>query len=369
MTQRTILVADDERQFMELSMEALRNLNEDFEIIGAPNGKVAYELATKKQPDLILLDWQMPEMSGVEALGKLKENETTKDIPVIMITGLSEPRNIEHALGKGAHDYLTKPFDKLELQARVKSALREYDYLQQIKTQQDELKQLNNLKDRIFSIISHDLRTPMAAVTMFVDMLTKNVEMFDAEMIRDIGGDLQESVQNASFLLDNLLKWAQSQMENLNIFVQEINIAEALRADIRLLQNGMKSKNINFIVEIPEGLSAQADSDSMSFIIRNLLSNSLKFTPNEGEIKLFARQNTDGKIRISVQDTGVGMSQEDLDKLFGTSTHFTTHGTDGEIGTGLGLLLCKEFAEKNEGNLSVKSELGKGTIFTLELKQ
>jgi two-component system sensor histidine kinase/response regulator len=158
-------------------------------------------------------------------------------------------------------------------------------------------------------------------------------------------------------------------MENLNIFVQEINIAETLRADIRLLQNGMKSKNINFIVEIPEGLSAQADSDSMSFIIRNLLSNSLKFTPNEGEIKLFARQNTDGKIRISVQDTGVGMSQEDLDKLFGTSTHFTTHGTDGEIGTGLGLLLCKEFAEKNEGNLSVKSELGKGTIFTLELKQ
>jgi signal transduction histidine kinase len=151
--------------------------------------------------------------------------------------------------------------------------------------------------------------------------------------------------------------------------VQEMNISEILRADIRLLQNGMKSKNINFVVEVPTDLTAHADSDSVSFIVRNLLSNALKFTPNEGEITLSAQQNSIGETKISVQDSGVGMSQKDLEKLFGMDTHFTTHGTDGEKGTGLGLLLCQEFAKKNNGNLVVESELGIGTTFTLELKK
>ena len=363
----SILVVDDEQQSLSTNIEIIQKINEDFQILGAPNGRIACQLARKKKPDLIVMDWQMPEMNGVEALEELKRMPETALIPVIMVTGVTGSTDLEYALNQGAYDYVRKPVDRIELQARVKAALRTVDYQTEILKQGEELKALNALKDKVFSIIAHDLRTPLTSVSMFVDMLSLNTNAFSEMDLREIVSDLHDSVESAKLLLENLLQWSMSQMKGIQLKPEQVNLAELIEREGRILGKGLENKDIGLVQKIPSDCTAYADAESVSFISRNLLSNALKFTPSEGSITISVAVSEEGKRLIHFTDTGKGMSEEQQSKLFHQDTHYSTEGTEGERGTGLGLMLCQEFAQKNGGLITVKSKEGAGSTFTLEL--
>lgn len=363
---KTILIADDEQQSMMVMLKYLQALGDENSLICAPNGQLACKLAIDKSPDIILLDWYMPDMTGIEVLDYLKQNESTKDIPIVMVTALTGSSDLEYALQKGAIDYIRKPVDRVELLARVKSALQLHEYMNEIKRQQSELAALNHVKDKVFSIIAHDLRNPFASIGMFVDVLLDNAAVFSPEEVTDIANDLHESLSSANLLLENLLQWSRSQMEHINLVSEKLKLEDVANSVQRLFRNNIKTKEIDFNIEFPSELYAFADNHMLNFIIRNLVSNAIKFTPNEGSITVSGRVTENEMCEVAVKDTGVGIGEEHLSKIF-ADEHFSTRGTDGEKGTGLGLMLCKEFVEKNGGVLKVSSVEGEGSTFYFSL--
>ncbi|MGB0522580.1 MAG: hybrid sensor histidine kinase/response regulator [Flammeovirgaceae bacterium] len=364
---KTILIADDEQQSMMVILKYLQALGDDNSLIGAPNGELACKLALEKSPDIILLDWYMPDMTGIEVLEFLKSQEATKDIPIVMVTALTGSSDLEYALQKGAIDYIRKPVDRIELIARVKSALQLHDYLKEIKRQQTELSQLNHVKDKVFSIIAHDLRNPFASIGMFVDVLLENAASFTPEEVADIANDLHESLSSANLLLENLLEWSRSQMEHIDMLPQKLQPEEVANSVARLFRNNIQNKGVKLTINFSADCVVFADAHMINFIIRNLVSNAIKFTPTDGEIYVEGKVLGEEMCEILVKDTGVGISEENLARLFNEDDHVSTRGTEGEKGTGLGLMLCKEFVEKNGGSIQVESKVGEGSVFRFTL--
>ncbi len=235
---------------------------------------------------------------------------------------------------------------------------------------EENLKQLNSTKDRFFSIIAHDLRSPFTALLGLSEFILSNYEDLSREETREYTKLINDSARNLYNLLENLLNWARSQTnsikyrprtEDLNIIVCEV---------FDLLNVFAKNKKINLIAEIPKQTFAFFDSEMISTVLRNLIYNSIKFTKVNGEIRITV-YNVDNQIAVSVCDNGIGISEKNIEKLFKLEKPYTTLGTAKEQGTGLGLFLCKEFVEKNKGVIWVESEIGKGSdfIFTLPITE
>jgi signal transduction histidine kinase len=229
----------------------------------------------------------------------------------------------------------------------------------------EELEALNNTKDKLFSIIGHDLRSPINSLKSLLELTTS--EGLSAEEFKKISQKLKKNVENIHFTLDNLLHWAWSQMQGIQSEAQEFDLKAVVIEIINLLGEMAKGKKIEIKNLIPDNTFAFADIDHINLVIRNLMSNAIKFTPTEGQISVLTPKAENGFLEIWVQDTGIGMSQMQIDKLFNQATHFTTYGTANEKGTGLGLLLCREMIEKNGGSLWVESTPGEGTTFKFTL--
>ena len=231
--------------------------------------------------------------------------------------------------------------------------------------QANDLKKLNLFKDKTFSILSHDLRGPIHASTAIVGMLD------DGDISTEEAKELKEAVVKqlsaTGVLLDNLLKWAKGSMEGtVEPHPQEVNIYDVTRQNAILFEESLKAKNILFSNNVPAQVVAWSDFEHTDIVIRNLLANAIKFTRKNGRITVDA-QVKDGFVHLAVTDTGVGMTKEQLDKLFKPLTDNTTYGTEGEKGTGLGLLLSYDFIKANNGRIEVSSEINKGTTFTVVL--
>ena len=233
-----------------------------------------------------------------------------------------------------------------------------------------ELKKLNATKDKFFSIIAHDLRSPFNHILGFTELLIENTQDFEVAETKKYLGIINSSAKNTLILLDNLLNWARSQTGKVSFKPEKIILASIVHEIFELSNSRAKSKNIilNFIE--PGEIVVFADPDMMKTILRNLISNAIKFTHPNGKIEVTALQD-DNFIAIAVSDNGVGMKDETRKKLFDISTNITTRGTANEKGSGLGLILCKEFVEKHGGKIWIESEEGKGSDFkfTLPLKK
>ena len=232
-----------------------------------------------------------------------------------------------------------------------------------VQVQQDqkiqELDGLNKLKDKTLAVLSHDLKAPINSITSLIPLLTD--QPVDIEIIKH---DLHNRLVPLNEVVDTLFRWANSSFQNKQPVVsQQVDLYEIAQRSIDLLQYPAKCKNINIVNEIPRSTTIIANFDQIDIVIRNLLANAIKFTPQNGII-LISGGAKNGKTEIAIVDTGVGMSAEQLNNLF-TPSQITTYGTDGEKGTGLGLLLCKEYIETNKGKIVVTSEIGKGTKFRL----
>ncbi|MCB8964333.1 MAG: tetratricopeptide repeat-containing sensor histidine kinase [Bacteroidales bacterium] len=230
------------------------------------------------------------------------------------------------------------------------------------------LKELNATKDKLFSIIAHDLRNPFNALMGFSDLLERNYSLLSEEERLEYIGVISDSTQNLYKLLDNLLQWTRAQTGAITYTPENFKLRNLVVQETEILIPSSEKKKINLSISIDENTTVLADKNSIATVIRNLVSNAIKFTPSNGKIEIGAHR-TDKSILVSVTDTGVGINSEDLEKIFMVDSSFTTKGTANETGTGLGLLLCKEFVEKNNGKIWVDSTKGKGSTFYFTLPE
>jgi len=234
-----------------------------------------------------------------------------------------------------------------------------------IKKAEIALQEANAMKDQLFSIIAHDLRSPVGSISQMIAYIADNLDSIDQETLSDIISTLKGTSQETYNLLENLLDWGKSQRE-IAYKPQKIIIKSAIDNTIALLQGMSTSKGINILNIIDDDLTAFADPYMLSTVLRNLLSNAIKFTPNNGKISIEGKCNG-SEITLMFKDNGTGIAKEAIEKLFDSSTTFTTAGTNNEKGSGLGLKLVKRLITKNNGTISVESEPGKGTTFILTL--
>lgn len=358
--QRLILIVDDSPNNQRIIGTILSSLK--YKLAYAASGKEALSAINKNKPDLILLDIMMPGMDGFEVKVKLNEDPLLKEIPVIFITALEEPENKAKGFDLGGRDYLVKPINKLEVLARVKSQLLIQDQNSELLKINKELQIANDTREKIFSVISHDLRTSVGNMrNVFRFMLDG---MIDPVEDRDIIFDAEVTSRHTYNLLENLLYWAKSQQGNIKIYQENVDVEDAINDVLDQEMASATNKSITINKEIESGLKLFGDRITLNIILRNLLINAIKFTQEEGEVLISAKEINEG-ISITIKDNGVGMSASDIDKILQRTEAFSKKGTNQERGTGLGLVIAGEFLELNKGRLLIKSEINQGSEFTV----
>jgi two-component system sensor histidine kinase/response regulator len=225
-----------------------------------------------------------------------------------------------------------------------------------------DLKSLNETKDKFFSILAHDLKNPFSSLLGASEYLYKDVEKHDFEKIKMLGKILYNSAKSGYDILANLLEWSRSQTGTLNFNPGKINLSEVIRNNISLVSTAANSKKIRITADVQNGLEIVADANMLNTVIRNLLTNALKFTQSGGNV-IIRTESVTNEVIVSVEDSGTGIPQEDIDKLFRIDVKYVNRGTDNESGTGLGLILCKEFIAKHGGKIWVDSRLNEGSTF------
>lgn len=358
----TILVVDDVVSNVLLLKILLTK--ENFKVLTANNGYTCIEIAQNNHPDLILLDVMMPDINGFETAEKLKSDPATADIPIIFLTALNVPSDLVKGFQVGANDFLTKPFNKEELVMRVMRQIQLVFAKRIIESQNAELKRTISNRDKMYSVIAHDLRSPMASIRMVLNLLVSTIssELIGEELFSLLDKANKESEETHD-LLDNLLKWTKSQTGRINVVHQNFDISDMLIGieDIFSLIAENKKQKINFDKQTGS-IMVRADKDMLNTVLRNFMSNAIKFTPEGKDIDILVDKQ-DKFVKVSIRDHGVGISPERIATLF--SAGQTTYGTNNEEGSGLGLQLCQEFARKNGGDVMVESVLGEGSTFSV----
>lgn len=360
-----ILIVDDVMSNVLLLKVLLTN--EKFQIATASNGRQALDQVIKEKPDLVLLDVMMPDMSGFEVSQQLKANPETAEIPIIFLTALNSTADIVKGFQVGGNDFISKPFNKEELIIRVTHQISLIAAKRIIVAQTEELRKTIIGRDKLYSVIAHDLRSPMGSIKMVLNMLILNLpsDTIGPEMY-ELLAMANQTTEDVFSLLDNLLKWTKSQIGKLKVVYQDIDMVEVTEGVIEIFSMVAELKKISIRLETPSKLEVYADIDMIKTVIRNLLSNAIKFSNEETEI-LVTVQEQEGMAVVSVKDSGCGIDEENQKKLLHTDTHFSTFGTNNEEGSGLGLLLCQDFVIKNGGRLWFTSAKGEGSTFSFSI--
>ena len=362
-----LLVVDDV-QTNVLLLKALLG-KEGYGILVANNGQEALEVIRNENPDLILLDVMMPGMDGFEVAERLKSEEFRCEIPIIFLTALDDTQSIVNGFKVGVGDFISKPFRKEELMVRIKHQLSLVAARRIIEEKNEELRKTIAGRDKMYSVIAHDLRSPMASMKMLLNTIMMSVEKDKIDPdIFDMLEMSNKTSEEVFSLLDNLLKWTKSQLGKLTVIPQKLDISGLADGVVEVMNSVAEVKHIKLIRTDHESFFVYVDIEMIKSILRNLISNAVKFSNPDSEIKVGIKAE-DGKVIVSVTDSGKGIKKEDQHKLLKDSTHFTTYGTNSEEGSGLGLLLCRDFARKNGGELWFESEENLGSVFSFSLPQ
>ena len=359
-----ILIVDDVPSNVLLLKILLSN--EKFQVCTANCGKQCIEKAKSEHPHLILLDVMMPDISGFDTAVILKKDDETKDIPIIFLTALNNPSDLVHGFQVGANDFLTKPFNKEELVMRVMHQVSLVAAKKIIMEQNNALRNTIENRDKMYSVIAHDLRSPMASIRMVLNLVVNTVtkDMIGPE-IWDLLDKANKEVADTHDLLDNLLQWTKSMTGRLNVVYQDFDLNEVIPGVVDIFKMIAETKNIELkYMGSGEPLKVHADNDMLKTVIRNFMSNAIKFSPENSSIEVSSTKEGDFA-RVSVRDHGVGIAADRLGNVFSDGS--TTNGTIGEEGSGLGLQLCANFAHKIGGDVSVESTEGEGSTFSVTI--
>jgi two-component system sensor histidine kinase/response regulator len=392
MNKQVIICVDDEIIVLDALKEQLQNeFRDDLLIEVAESGDEALEIFDELIEDgyevpVILADFIMPQMKGDDLLATIHEKDS--NTKKIMLTGQATIEGVGNAVNKAnLYRYISKPWDKADLILTIQEAIKSFNQTKTIVNQNQELKELNvglekkveertleleelnRTKDKFFSIIAHDLKNPFNSLLGFSELLLENMHMFSPEQIEEYISIIFETSRSSYSLLENLLDWSRTQTGSIKINKQQIDIHRLASDNVKLLESPALKKKITLKNEVYPGTIAFADLNMINTVVRNLLSNAVKYTHTGGTILIDCEMQGE-MLKVFVQDSGVGIKEENLGKIFRIDENVSTKGTANETGTGLGLILCKEFVEKNGGDIWVESSDGEGTTFyfTLPLK-
>lgn len=352
-----ILIVDDAKHNLQVLGNFLKK--ENYNIAVATHGDKALEIVKQNPPDLILLDILMPDMNGFEVCEKIKMDPNTRDVPVIFLSALSSVEDIVKGFELGASDYVTKPFNRTELLVRVKTHL-------EIKKNREALKASNAAKDRFFSIIAHDLKNPFVSILSYIRLVRNNLEKNENNELLSLTNELSDNVERTGKLLENLLEWSRQQIDSSDQPMEYFDLIHIFRKIQKYLHVDLEKKNITLQLPSEKEILVFGNENMSETIMRNLVSNAIKFSFEGQEVQITISEHDDFN-EVAVKDQGVGIKSEHIHKLFRIDTKVTTEGTQEERGSGIGLILCKELAQKQGGDIVVQSELGKGSTFKFKI--
>lgn len=353
-----ILVVDDEESNIIVFKRPLAKAG--YTVIGASGGVAALEAVAQNDIDVVLMDWMMPGMSGVDAAAAIKANPRGRLIPVIMVTAKAEQGDIKAGLDAGADDYITKPVKMEEALARIRSALRQRALEKGLHEANEQLRHLMALKDDFLNIASHDIRSPLASILGFAD-----------ELGREDTGPLNKTQKH---YLDIIVRAGKRQLKLVNDLLDLARIEtgkdelhkmpvamDSLLAEMyEAMLYTAKEKQITLTCAKGCAEPLMLDEGKIQRVLSNLVSNAIKFTPKGGTVALSCKAVQDECI-VTVADSGVGISPEDLPKLFGKFAKLSSKPTAGEHGSGLGLSITKQIIEMHGGRIWAESTPGQGT--------
>ncbi|WP_028973734.1 hybrid sensor histidine kinase/response regulator [Spirochaeta cellobiosiphila] len=374
-----VLIVEDDPIIHRVLKEQVEQIGHTV-IGGAYSRKEAFDILEIANPELLILDIVMPDgitskedkIAGITISKNVMENQP---IPIIWLTAYDTPQILLEAEKLGIGAYLVKPTKINDLARSISIAYARFEELKKIqklnqklnleikqhKKTEEQLLISNNTKNRLLKIIAHDLRNLYHSQSLGIESLYASMTV--PEDIPLIARELYKNSVNQRDLLYNLLDWADKQDNNFYSNPVSVDIVQVVQETISLYEKNSQLKDIQIKFESSEEAIAKVDLEMLKVILRNLLSNSIKFTPKGGQItiKLTKRNNN---VELQVKDTGIGISPEKLDILFDNNSHISSSkGTNGEKGAGLGLELCKDFIQAIGGTISATSELNKGSTF------
>jgi signal transduction histidine kinase len=361
---KKIIVVDDNPE----NLIALRNTLKDlYEVYPGISAARMFKLLEHIQPDLILLDVEMPEMNGYEAIKKLKSDDKTREIPVIFLTSMTDEKSEIEGLSLGAVDYIRKPFVTLPLLQRIKTHLS-------LEEHKLEAQKASHAKSEFLSHMSHEIRSPLNAVIGMINIATKTD---DPQMIKNYLEKAGNASKYVMGVINDILDMSKIEANKLELSFAEFNFESMVTniIDITSVRAEEKNQHINVNVnkDIPKVLIS--DELRLSQVITNLLTNAIKFTPENGKVELSAEkteesygENGEVTLKIAVADSGIGISPEQQKKLFTSFNQADSSITKNFGGTGLGLAISKRIVELMQGTIWIESELGKGAKFILTVK-
>ena len=361
-----ILVVDDDPDLLRMTARLLSE--KQYNVKTAINGQDCNQAIRLDKPDLLLLDVMLPDTSGKVICKGIKSDPELSSIFVLLLSGMkTDSENISEGLESGADGYLIKPLRNRELLARVDAAIRIIRAEREITLKNNELRKVNAEKDKFFSIIAHDLRGPISTFVGLTQIMVDDVTDLTREKILTFSMNMLKSATNLSLLLENLLEWSMMRQGLIVLDRKELKLFPIVDESITIVIETANKKGIEITNDVPDDLVVYVDSKIIQTVIRNLVSNAVKYTHRGGNIRLSAQANEDKCVELSIQDSGIGMSRTMIDQLFQLDVRTNRKGTDGEPTTGLGLQLCKEYIEKHGGEIRVESEEGKGSKFSITI--
>jgi len=371
-----VLIVDDNTKIMAIAEVHLKK--EGLEVLCVEDGKSALESARQEKPDLILLDVDMPDMSGFEVCQILKDDAELVMIPVVFLTAADDNKSRVRGLDLGAVDYVTKPFDSFELRARVRAALRTKQLQDQLATMNleleervdqrtEEIKQLLEQKDAFVNQLSHDLKTPLTPLVALLPMVAERTEDVESKKMLDL---IMNNVDYMRNLTERTLQLAQLNSPEVSLRVEKVDLASEIRNTIESLSSVFKENGIEIVNNTTMPLDIEADRMLIKELIHNLVSNTIKYTNGDGVVT-FESFLKDDNVEISIKDTGIGMTIEQQKRIFEEFYKADDSRTD-RSSTGLGLTICKRIVENHGGSIRAESQgSGHGTSvhFTLPIRQ
>lgn len=379
-----ILIVDDNPHDRELLTNILLSSSEKYDICQAVSGKSALETVDQDPPDIILLDIQMTDTNGFEFLKKFN-NRKDRFIPVLLVSAFTGENDRLEGLKLGATDFINKPFIPEEIIARIavqiklKKVHEKSKWItektnegikllyKELEKQSQELKKLDSLKSDFISTVSHELRTPLAIIRQGVSLLHRKIlgEVNDKQS--EVLVDVIESVDRLVNIINDILDISKLEAGKVKLNKAEVVVSEFMVKLIKQFQIKAQLKDITLTTDFPEDLpSLLGDKDKLIQVVTNLIANAIKFTSQGGKIIVSAKATGDF-VQLAISDTGVGISKEDVVKLFDKFQQFGRKDGPGEKGTGLGLAISKQIVELHEGTIWAESEIGKGSTFYIAI--
>jgi signal transduction histidine kinase len=390
---KILLVDDNENNLMSMEVALERG---EYVFSKATSGREALRILLHEEDfSLILLDVKMPIMDGYDTAELIYQRDKLKNIPIIFITAHDyEEAAMFKGYQAGAVDFIRKPFNPEMLRSKVAVFAELYKKNQLLRQQEEQVKAINNdlrllnqdlekrvsertselenlnkelkalnlSKDKFLSVISHDLRNPLTALLASSAKLSDDPEKLDSGKVKQLAGIIHRTSHKLLDQLNEVIDWAKKQSEKTNFNPEKIRLAEGIDVSLELLRPNAAQKRIKLENKISKSIFVRADSLMLRSIVQNLVTNAIKYTPQGGSVVINAK--TEGKmIRVFIEDSGVGMTEDIRKKLFDKEANTSVSGTNNEIGTGLGLMLVNDFVAQHGGTIEVESEVGAGTTF------